>query len=360
MDIKKIIIKKIFLWLGIPGVLILGVLFIGAISAISISGSHKSSSGSGGGAGLIIGAGCKLTGQVDRTKFDAKINQSGAFANHADGFMKAAESAKIDPVLLAAIALHETGYGKSNAVVNKNNPGGLMDPKTNWQTLQIFSSLEEGLVYMAGNLNRLYISQGLTTIDQIGGKYAPIGADNDPGGLNKYWVPTVTKIAQELGGAMQCEVVEGGGTGEIKVDENMKGDFQFPFVGINYVVTSDYGGRWGTLHAGIDLVAYRGAPVSAVGDGKVVDARLSSSYGNMVTIQHPNGVFTRYAHMDGLNVSTGQDVKKGQQIGIQGNTGDSTGTHLHFEARRGNDYKQGTSFDPRQLLPFPPSQSANH
>lgn len=65
------------------------------------------------------------------------------------------------------------------------------------------------------------------------------------------------------------EVVEGGGTGEIKVDENMKGDFQFPFVGINYVVTSDYGGRWGTLHAGIDLVAYRGAPVSAVGDGKL-------------------------------------------------------------------------------------------
>ncbi|WP_257208214.1 hypothetical protein [Bacillus thuringiensis] len=51
MDIKKIIIKKIFLWLGIPGVLILGVLFIGAISAISISGSHKSSGGSGGGLG---------------------------------------------------------------------------------------------------------------------------------------------------------------------------------------------------------------------------------------------------------------------------------------------------------------------
>ncbi|MDR5021423.1 peptidoglycan DD-metalloendopeptidase family protein [Bacillus thuringiensis] len=360
MDFKKIIIRKILLWLGIPGILMLGILLLIMSAAMMIGGNSKKSASGSGGIGLVIGSGCKLTGQVDRTKFDAKVNQSGAFANKADSFMKAAETAKIDPVLLTAIALHETGYGKSNAVVNKNNPGGLMDPKTNWQTLQYFSSLEEGLVYMAGNLNRLYISQGLTTIDQIGGKYAPIGADNDPGGLNSYWIPTVTKIAQELGGAMQCEVVEGGQTGEVKLDENMKGDFQFPFVGINYVVTSDYGHRWGTFHAGIDLVAYRGAPVSSVGDGKVVDARLSSSYGNMVTIQHPNGVFTRYAHMDGLNVTTGQDVKKGQQIGIQGNTGESTGTHLHFEVRRGNDYKQGTSSDPRTFLPFPASQSANH
>lgn len=358
MDAKTLI-KKLLLWFGVPGVLLTGLLLLVAVSALGIVSTSKKSSGN---STPIVGTGCKLTGQVDRGKFDAKINISGAFAQKSDAFIKAAEAAKIDPVLLAAIALHETGYGKSNAVVNKNNPGGLMDPKTNWQTLQIFPTLDEGILYMAMNLNRLYISQGLTTIDQIGGKYAPIGASNDPYSQNQYWVPTVTKIAQELGGALQCEVVQGGGgnPGDIKIDENMKGDFQFPFVGINFTVTSDYGHRWGALHAGIDLVAYRGAPVSAVGDGKVVDARLSSSYGNMVTIQHPNGVFTRYAHMDALNVSTGQDVKKGQQIGIQGNTGNSTGSHLHFEVRRGNDYGQGTSVDPRTFLPFSASISMNH
>ncbi|AKQ74004.1 MULTISPECIES: lysozyme family protein [Bacillus subtilis group] len=144
---------------------------------------------------------------------------------------------------------------------------------------------------------------------------------------------------------------------DVTVDPSMKGDFQFPFVGINFVVTSEYGSRWGTLHAGIDLVAYDGAAVSSIGDGIVIDSRFSNSYGNVITIQHPNGVFSRYAHLSKRTVSTGEKVKKGQVIGAQGNTGASQGSHLHFETRRGNDYKKGTSFNPRDLLPFPPGQS---
>lgn len=95
----------------------------------------------------------------------------------------------IDPALLAAIAVHETGNGTSNAVKNKNNVGGMMGKNG----LMTFSSLEEGIEKMASNLKRNYIDKGLTTIEAIQKKYAPIGAGNDPNGLNNYWVNGVTR-----------------------------------------------------------------------------------------------------------------------------------------------------------------------
>lgn len=85
-------------------------------------------------------------------------------------------------------------------------------------------------------------------------------------------------------------------------------------MGINFVVTSDYGKRWGTLHAGIDLVAYEGAPVSSIGDGVVIDSRISSSYGNVITIKHPNGIYSRYAHLSKRTVQTGDKVKKDKPL----------------------------------------------
>lgn len=95
----------------------------------------------------------------------------------------------IDPALLAAIAVHETGNGSSSAVKNKNNVGGMMGKNG----LMSFSSIEEGIDRMASNLKRNYIDKGLTTIPQIQKKYAPNGAANDPNGLNNYWVSGVTK-----------------------------------------------------------------------------------------------------------------------------------------------------------------------
>jgi murein DD-endopeptidase MepM/ murein hydrolase activator NlpD len=97
--------------------------------------------------------------------------------------------------------------------------------------------------------------------------------------------------------------------------------------------TSGYGPRWGRLHAGVDLAAGTGAPVRATAAGTVLSAGVESGYGKCVRIAHPDGTVTLYAHMSELLVETGRAVAVGEQIGREGNTGRSTGPHLHFEVR---------------------------
>jgi len=122
----------------------------------------------------------------------------GVLKNTGSVFEAAGKKYGIDPALLAAIAMHETGNGTSPAAKNKNNLGGMM--KRDGSGLMKFNSIEEGIDKMASNLKRLYFDQGLTTIEQIQKKYAPINAKNDPTGLNKNWVPGVTKYYKSLGG----------------------------------------------------------------------------------------------------------------------------------------------------------------
>jgi murein DD-endopeptidase MepM/ murein hydrolase activator NlpD len=86
------------------------------------------------------------------------------------------------------------------------------------------------------------------------------------------------------------------------------------------------------FHKGLDISNTRqGDPVVATADGKVVTAGYDPSYGNMVILQHPNGYYTRYGHMQSLSVRKGQVVEKGARIGKIGNTGLSTGAHVHYE-----------------------------
>ncbi len=87
------------------------------------------------------------------------------------------------------------------------------------------------------------------------------------------------------------------------------------------------------LHAGIDFKAAYGAPVLAAAPGVVTRAGWTGSYGRLVEIRHDNGVVTRYAHLSRVTVRTGQRVRRGQEIGKLGNTGRSTGPHLHYETR---------------------------
>lgn len=86
-------------------------------------------------------------------------------------------------------------------------------------------------------------------------------------------------------------------------------------------------------HYAIDISAYVGQPVYAADSGVIVSAGYSSGYGYNILINHKNGYYTRYAHLSSLNVSSGQTVEAGQTIGLAGNTGNSTGPHLHFEIR---------------------------
>ncbi|NYE03659.1 peptidoglycan hydrolase CwlO-like protein [Bacillus niacini] len=126
----------------------------------------------------------------------------------------------------------------------------------------------------------------------------------------------------------------------------------------NGTFTSGFGGRWGATHFGIDIAnRAAGVPIWAAADGVVIQSYLSSSYGNVVFIAHSiNGqtYTTVYAHMETRSVSSGAVVRKGQQIGIMGNTGDSTGKHLHFELHRGEwNASKSNAINPVGIVPMP-------
>ncbi|MGW0122780.1 peptidoglycan DD-metalloendopeptidase family protein [Streptomyces sp. NPDC003327] len=109
------------------------------------------------------------------------------------------------------------------------------------------------------------------------------------------------------------------------------------------------GSMWSSgYHTGADFIASSGTTVRAVGAGTVVSAGWSGAYGNEVVIQHADGNYSQYAHLSSLSVSAGQSVSGGQQIGLSGSTGNSTGPHLHFEIRTSPSY--GSDIDPLAYL----------
>jgi len=99
------------------------------------------------------------------------------------------------------------------------------------------------------------------------------------------------------------------------------------------------------MHTGLDFKAATGTDVRAAADGKVVDAGRNGGYGNMVEIDHGNGITTRYAHLSRITVKDGDKIARGDKLGEVGSTGRSTGPHLHYEVRR-----HGNAVDPRNFL----------
>ncbi len=101
-------------------------------------------------------------------------------------------------------------------------------------------------------------------------------------------------------------------------------------------VTSNFGKRGGRYHEGLDLRAHVGTPVFACHPGKVLySGKRIRGYGNLIVLQHPSGIVTVYAHNSRNLVRTGQVLRQGSRIAFSGNTGRSTGPHLHFEVRDG-------------------------
>ncbi|MGW2021145.1 M23 family metallopeptidase [Streptomyces decoyicus] len=118
------------------------------------------------------------------------------------------------------------------------------------------------------------------------------------------------------------------------------------YVSTSYKASS---GLWSSgSHTGIDFHAASGTSVHAVGSGTVVEAGWGGAYGNNIVIKMNDGTYTQYGHLSSFGVSVGQRVTPGQQIGLSGSTGNTTGPHLHFEARTGADY--GSDIDPVAYL----------
>lgn len=123
------------------------------------------------------------------------------------------------------------------------------------------------------------------------------------------------------------------------------GEFIWPMVGSR--ITQRWGVRtiFGTIHSGIDMAAPIGTTVVAAGDGVVIHSGPEGSFGNTVVIMHRDNLISRYAHLSQTIIKKGEKVQRGQIIALSGNTGMSTGAHLHFEIRQ-ND----VSLNPQSFL----------
>jgi len=113
-------------------------------------------------------------------------------------------------------------------------------------------------------------------------------------------------------------------------------------------IASGMGMRWGKMHKGVDIAAggdSTGKAIVAFADGKVIESKLSGGYGNMVLIDHGNGLQTLYAHMLQKGIAVGTEVKASDPIGLVGSTGHSTGPHVYFEV-----HINGNEVDPMSFL----------
>lgn len=98
-------------------------------------------------------------------------------------------------------------------------------------------------------------------------------------------------------------------------------------------ISSNFGMRWGKMHKGVDIAASIGTTINAVLGGTVTYSGIQDGYGKVIKLSHDGGIETTYAHCSVITVKKGENIKQGEKIGEVGNTGNSTGPHLHFEVR---------------------------
>lgn len=183
----------------------------------------------------------------------------------------------------------------------------------------------------------------------------------DPYHYERYWDPAVAVVAA-LASVEVTELTEASGTGGLPcTGQSPTGPsaegWTKPAVG---PVTSSYGMRTnpGTgeykLHAGTDIGAPCDAPIYTAADGVVVSAGPSDGYGTLITVDHGGGITSRYAHMynNGVLARVGDQVTAGQQIGRVGSNGNSTGCHLHYEVRVGDDFTDPEPFMAQRGAPL--------
>ena len=169
-------------------------------------------------------------------------------------------------------------------------------------------------------------------------------------GKNRALVVTQSQVQDEINeskaleaasAALAAQLRDSGGGSPPVAGGN--GTFQWPVSG---PITSPFGMRWGTLHPGVDIGVPTGTPIHAAGSGTVIWCGWMSGYGNLVMIDHHNGLATLYGHQERVAVACGQDVTTGEVIGYSGCTGFCTGPHVHFEVRL-----HGSPVDPLGYLP---------
>ena len=227
-------------------------------------------------------------------------------------------------------ALEDEAYNARLSVKNIEREMKLVEQRNE----QIFRLIEEALSVSVGPLDKMFRSAGVnpeSVIKTIRQGYRGYGGHN----------LSFTDEDGETAFATYDENLEKASRILMKLDElNLyriaieKYPFYHPIQTASRF-TSGYGPRWGRMHNGTDFAAPHGTPIRSTADGVVTYVGWQSAYGRLIKIKHDFGIETRYAHLSKFRVKKGQRVSRGQHIGDMGNTGRSTGTHLHYEIRIG-------------------------
>ncbi|MDE0344929.1 MAG: DUF5930 domain-containing protein, partial [Boseongicola sp.] len=195
---------------------------------------------------------------------------------------------------------------------------------------RVFRQIEDAIETSLAPIKDMFAAVGLPTdsiIEQVRRRYSGQG-----GLLSPVVFSTSGETEEDLQLLRANEVLEQLREAELFRVAVQGMPFGYPIRGVHRS-TSGFGMRWGKMHRGHDWAGPTGTPILATGDGVVTFARRDAGYGKMVKIKHDFGFETRYAHLSRFRVKEGQRVSRGERIGDMGNTGNSTGTHLHYEIR---------------------------
>ena len=203
---------------------------------------------------------------------------------------------------------------------------------------RIFSQIEDAVALSMSPLDEMFSSAGLQT-DQII-EQVRSGYDGQGGPLTPITMSTRGDADSDIDSLRANDVLIALDTLNAHRMAAEQMPFSFPVLGA-YRFTSGFGPRNGRMHNGSDFAGSTGTPIAATADGIVTFAGRQSGYGLMVQVQHAFGMRTRYAHLSRIRVSEGDRVSRGDRIGDMGNTGRSTGTHLHYEV-----HQNGTPINP--------------
>ncbi len=194
---------------------------------------------------------------------------------------------------------------------------------------KIFRQLEDAMTVSVEPLTKMFTAAGLDTknlMEEVrrgyqgqGGPLMPLSFSTKGGEISAETL-RANRLLEQLDQLNVYRIA----AETVPFDNPIKSAFRY---------TSGYGMRWGRMHKGTDFAARYGTPIYSTADGVVTHAGWLSGYGRLVKIKHDHGIETRYAHQAKIRVKVGQRVSRGDHIGDMGNSGRSTGTHLHYEVR---------------------------
>ena len=194
---------------------------------------------------------------------------------------------------------------------------------------QIFRQLEEAMMISVEPLEKMFSAAGMDTdrmIKTVRSAYSGQGGPSLPIRFSTRGTEPSLDESRANGILKQMDELN------LYLLAAQKAPFDMP-IKAAYRFTSGFGLRWGRMHNGADFAGAHGTPIYSTADGVVIDAGWSAGYGRLIKIKHEFGTETRYAHLSKIRVKEGQRVSRGERIGDMGNTGRSTGTHLHYEIR---------------------------